>query len=164
MLSIVANTLSGKLFFWNKTLTHYHHRTMSMWVQYEKSIAAWLHHISNKFIQAPRKSPLLTLNHTHTLEASTCPTKNNCSSKNCTQLDSLPLEHLHDSDMWHAGIVHYKKLNPVLVRLTQHHPVLRASLSYKLKQSPFDYFMHMTKSNSCGWAYSLDLINTAINR
>ena len=81
---------------------------MYTWLQSMKSIVAWIHNIRTEMIQASGSPPFLTLHHLPTLEASTCPTKRSCSSKNCTQLDSLPLEHLHDSDMWHAGIVHFK--------------------------------------------------------
>ena len=66
----------GKLLFWDKTLTHYHHRTMSTWSEYEKSISAWIHHIMRKIIQAPGRPPFLTLHHRPTLEYFTHLTKN----------------------------------------------------------------------------------------
>ena len=62
--------------------------------------------------------------------------------KNCTQLDSLPSEILHNIDIWNARLVHCKKLKPVLVWITQHHLFLPAYDSYELKYSPFDYYMH----------------------
>ena len=80
--------------------------------------------------------------HPPTLEASTCPTKNNYSYKNCARLDSLPSELLHNIDMLHAGLVHCNKLKSFLVWLAQHHPVLCASTSYKLKYAPFEYYTH----------------------
>ena len=38
----------GKPLFWDKTLTHYLHRTMSMWVQYDKPKESWIHHTRNR--------------------------------------------------------------------------------------------------------------------
>ena len=74
----------------DKTLTHYLHRIMSMWVQSDKYKSAWLHRIRTKSIQDPERPPFLKLNHLPNLEAYTCPTKKYCSSKTFTQLDSLP--------------------------------------------------------------------------
>ena len=65
----------GNSLIWYKTLTHYHRHTMSKWGQSDKYIAAWIHHISNKMIQAPGLPPFLTLYHALTLEAFNCPTK-----------------------------------------------------------------------------------------
>ena len=80
---------------------------------------------------------------TTTLEASSCPTKKNISSKNCTQLDSLPYELYHNIDMWNGVlVVHHNKLKPVLVRFTQHHTVLCESTSYEIKYIPFDYYRY----------------------
>ena len=137
VLSIIETSLMGTRFSKDKTLTRYHHCTISTWVQSENSIAEWLQHIRNKSIQAPWHPPIFTLNHPPTLEASTCPTKR-ISYKNCTQFDFLPLELLHNIDMLHVGLVHCNELNSVLVILTQHHPVLCASTAYELKYSPFD--------------------------
>ena len=105
-------------------------------------IAACINRIRNKRIHAPWRPPFLTLHHPPTLESSTRQSKNDCSPKNCTQLDSLPLDMLHNICMWDAGLVHSNKLKPVLVELTQHHPVLHASTSYKLKYIPFKYYMY----------------------
>ena len=115
---------------------------MSTWVQYEKSIASCIHRIRNKRTHSPGRPPFFTLHHPPTPEASTCPTFTNHSYKNCTQLDSLPSELLHNIDMWRAGLVNHIKLKPVLVQITQYYPVLCASTFYKLKYPPFDYFMH----------------------
>ena len=61
------------------------------------------------------------------------------SYKNCTKLDLLPLELLHNIDMWHVGLVHRNQLKPVLIRIIQHHPVLCESAAYELKYVPFEY-------------------------
>ena len=53
-----------------------------------------------------------------------------------------PIGTSHNIDMWHAGILHHNKLKQILVQLTQHHPVIRASISYELKCVPFDYYTH----------------------
>ena len=122
---------------------------MYMWVQYEKSTAAWIQRIRNKSIQAPGIPTFLITHHPPTLESSTSPTKT-FSHKKCTQLDSLPLELLHNIDMRHAGIVNHKKLKPVLVQLTQKHPVLFEYTSYKLKYNPFDYLPHYERIQYVG--------------
>ena len=44
--------------------------------------------------------------------------------------------------MWYVGLLYLNKLKSVLVRLIQHHPVLRASTSDKLKYTPIDYYTH----------------------
>ena len=108
-----------------------------MWDQYEKSIKVWLHLIRNKRIQEPGHITVLTLHHPLTLEASTRPTKQ--SYKNCTHFYFLPLEILHNIDMWYADLVHYNQLKPVLVRLAQYHLVIRATMAYNPKYTPFDY-------------------------
>ena len=64
------------------------------------------------------------------------------SYKNCTQLDSFLSELLHNISIWKVGLVHQNKLKPVLVKITQHHPVICVSMSYKLKYMPFNYFMN----------------------
>ena len=120
----------------------YLHLTMPTWRQYYKSIAAWIHCIRNKRIQDPGIPPLLTIYHPPNLEYSTRPTKKSCSSKNCTQMDYLPFNLLHNISIWHAGLENHNKLKPVLELLTQKNPVLCASIFYKLKYSPFDYFIH----------------------
>ena len=124
---------------------------MSMWVQTKTYIVAWIHCIIHKRIQAPWRPPFLTIHHPPTIEASTCPTKK-CSYKNCTQLDSLPLELLHNIDMWHASIVNCKKLKRVSLLLKQHHPVICASTSNKLKYVPFYYYTHYYHIKYV-WAY-----------
>ena len=96
----------GNSLFWEKSLTRYLQRTMSMWGQSEKSIAAWIHCIRNKGVQAPGRPSFLTLHHPTTLEDSTRQTKTKTSYKNCTLFYSLPSELLHNIDMWYAGIVH----------------------------------------------------------
>ena len=58
------------------------------------------------------------------------------------QLDSLPSELLHNIDMWNAGVVYGIKLKLVLMRLTQHHPFLRAYTYDKMKYTPFEYYMY----------------------
>ena len=115
---------------------------MSTWGQYEKAIEALIQCIRNKRIQAPGRPPFLAINHPPKLEASTRPTKNYFSSKNLRQFDSLPSDLLHNIFMCHASLVHRNKLKIFLVQLTQRHPVIFASTSYKLKYIPFDYFMH----------------------
>ena len=137
VLSVIEKFSSGNSLFWYKTLTLYHHRTIYTWGQSEKSIVAWIQRISNESIHEPGRHALTTLHHTPTLEYSTCPTKS-FSYKNCTQLDSLLSELLHNIDMWNAGLAHHKKLKLVLVRLTQHRPVLREPLTYKTTYAPFD--------------------------
>ena len=104
--------------FLKKTLTCYLHCTISMWGQTEKSMAAWLHHIRNIQIRAPRRPPLLMLHHPPKFDASTLPTKNNVSYQIFTQLYSLPSELFNNIGMSRAGILHCNKLKPVLVRLT----------------------------------------------
>ena len=131
-----------KTLFWAKTSTRKLHRTMSTWGQSEKSIAAWIHFISTKRIQDPGRTPFLTLYHTYNLEASTLPTKNSCTSQNCTQFNSLPPDLLHNISMFHAGLVHHNKLKPVILWITQQNPVSLVPKSYKLKYVPFYYFMY----------------------
>ena len=131
----------GNSLFLENMLMCYLHRTMSTWVQYDKYISAWIHRIRNKSTQAPGRPTLLTLHHPPNLEDSTNPTKKSCYSKNCTQSDSLPLNLINNIGICHADIVH-RKIKPVLVQLTQHHPVLFSSTCYKLKYPPFEYCMH----------------------
>ena len=66
---------AGNSLFQDKTLTCYHHCTISTWGQSEKSIVSWIYCIRNKKIQAPGRPPFLALHHPATLEASTYPTK-----------------------------------------------------------------------------------------
>ena len=139
VLIMIETSLVSTHFSGERYLTHYLHNTISTWIQFEKSIASWIHHINNKSIKAPGRHPFITIHHPPTLEASNWPDKNNCSYQNCTQLDSLPSELLHEIGLCNAGLVHGNKLKPVLFQLTKHHPVLRASTSYKLTYSPFGY-------------------------
>ena len=53
----------GKSLFREKTLTHYHHRTMSGLSQYKKYIAAYIHCRSTKNIQATGRPPLIMIHH-----------------------------------------------------------------------------------------------------
>ena len=131
----------GNSLYQYKTLTRYLHRTMYTWSQYEKSISAWVHHNSNIRIQAPGCPPFLTLHHPTTIKIYTCPTKKSCSSKNFTQLDSLPSDLLRNIGMWITGFENLNKLKPVLVQLTQHYPVLCTSTSYKIKYVSFYYYI-----------------------
>ena len=124
--SLCVNSL-----FLDKKLTRYLHKIISKWGQCEKCIDAWIHLIRAKRIEAPGLLPFLTLHHPPTLEGSACPTENSCSSKNCTHLDYFQSELLHNIYMWHTGIVHWNKIKPVLVQLTQHHPVICAPKYYK---------------------------------
>ena len=117
-------------------------RTMSTWGQYYNAVYSCIQRIGNERIQAPGLLYFLTWHHPTTLEASTCLTKNSCSSKNCTQFDSLPSDLLCNICMWNLGVVHSKKLKPVLARLTQHNPILCASTSYKLKYILHEYYIH----------------------
>ena len=121
-----------------------------MWGQYEESIKAWLHRISTARIKAPGRPLALTLHHNPNGEASTCPAKQ-FSNKNHTYLDLIPLELLHNIDMWYSGIVNCNQLEPVLVKLIQHHPVLCASTAYKLKYTPFEYYNNYDHIK-CVWA------------
>ena len=75
VLSIIKLPL-WQLTLRDKTLTKYHNQTMSTWDQTVKSTGAWLQHISNIMVNAPRRPPFLTLHHPPTLEASICPNKN----------------------------------------------------------------------------------------
>ena len=81
---------SGNSLFWDKTSTFYLHHTIFMWGKSGKAISSWVHGIRTKRIHVPGRPPFLTLHHPNNLEASTLLTKKSCSSKNCTQLDSLP--------------------------------------------------------------------------
>ena len=128
----------GKSLFPENILTRYLRRIISMWGQSEKSIAAWLHCIRTKKMQDPVITPFFMIHHPPILEASTRPDKHSCSSINSTQLDYLSSNLLSNIDMCHAGIVHRNKLKPLLVQLTQHHPVLRTSAYHKLKYIPFE--------------------------
>ena len=112
---------------------------MSTWGKSDKYISEWIHCIKNKRIQAPGHPTFLMLHHPPTLEFSTRPTKT-FPTKNCTLLDSLPLELIYDIGMWHAVLLYCNKLKPVLVRLTLHYPVLCATTSYKLKNAPLEYY------------------------
>ena len=125
---------------------------MSMWVQSEKFIDAFLHGISTKSIQAPGRPPFIMLHHPPTIEASTRPTKKSCYSKNCTQFNSLPSDLLYNIFMGHAGLSCRKKIKPVLVQLTQHNPVLRLYKSYNSNMS------HLM----CGHTYALDLTHPTV--
>ena len=128
----------GNSIFQYKKLKLYHFRTMSTWVHTEKSTKSCLHCIRDRRIKAPGLTLFLTIHHPPTIGYHTLPTNNHCYSQDCTQLGSLLSQLIHNIDMWHAGIVHRNKLKPVLVHLTQHHPVFCASTSYELKYSPFD--------------------------
>ena len=141
MLSIIENSLVAVHLFRDRKLMWYHQRNMSTWGQSEKYIAAWIHSIRDKSINASGRTTFLTLHQPPTLEASTHPTKT-VPYKNFTQLDSLPLGLIHNIYMWHASLVHCNKLKPVLVQLTQHCQFICTSTSYKLKYAPFAYFMH----------------------
>ena len=118
-----------------------------MWVQYKKFIKVWLHHIRNIRIQATGRTHVFNLHHPPTLEASTRPTKK-ISYKYCTQFYLLLLV-LRNIDMWHAGIVNHNQLKLFLVRLTQHHQVLRASTACDLNYFPFHYY-----TNYCRLKYA----------
>ena len=130
---------SGREIFRDKTLTRHLRRTMSMRGQSDKSIAVLIYQMSNKTTKAPWCLPLITLHQWPTLEASNHQTKNHCSSKNYTQLYSLPSDLLYNIGMWHTGLVYCNKLKPVLLWIKQKNPVLCASTSYKIKYAPFDY-------------------------
>ena len=125
-----------------KTLTQYIHHTISTWEQYEKTISSWIHRIRTIRIHYPRRLNFLILHYSQTLEDSTCPTKRSYSSKTYTQFYYLPSEILLNIGIWYAGIVHRNKLKLVLVLITQHHPVLCAHKSYKLKYVPFEYLLN----------------------
>ena len=83
---------------------------ISTWGQSEKYVAAWTHHIRTKRIQASGRPLFLTLHHPPTLEDSTFLTKKYCYLKNCTQLDYLPSNLLHNIGIWHMGLVHCNKM------------------------------------------------------
>ena len=131
----------GKSLFLEKILMCYLHHTMYTWGQSEKSIASWIRRIRDKRIQDPGRPPFLMPHHPPNLEPSTLLIKK-MFLKNDTQLNSLLLELLHNIGMYNKGLEHHNKVKPVLVWLTQHHPVLCESTSYKLKYTPFEYFMH----------------------
>ena len=120
----------GNPFLQAQILTHYIYQTMSTWGQYEKSIAALIHHIRTKMTQTPGQHPLLIWHHPPNLEDFIRLTKNSCSSKNCTQFDSLPSDLLHNIDMWNLGLVHRNKLKSVLDQITQQNFIIFASTSY----------------------------------
>ena len=111
-----------------------------MWVQTDKYIKGWLRSIRKRRIKSPGRPPLLTLHQPPTIESNTHKAKKTCSSKNCTQLDCLPLEHLFNIDMWHVGLVDCNKLERIMVKLTEHYTFLLAYTSYELKYTPFDYY------------------------
>ena len=125
-----------------KTLACCHHHTMSTLGQTDKSKVEWIRCIRNRRINSPGRPHFLTIHQPTTLEASSNPTKNYVSYKICTQLDSLPSEILHSIDMCHAGLLHCNKLKPILLKLTQHPPVIHAYTSYEFKYFPFDYHTH----------------------
>ena len=143
----------GNSFLWYKPLTHYLHCTMSTWVKYEKTIVTWIRCIMNKRIQAPGRPPFLMQHHPPThpwcLHFSN---KKVLFLQKITPLYYLTLYLLYNIGMWNAGIVHHKKLKPLLVWLTQHHQVLRTSTSYKLKYSPLDYYMYYNNTRYV-WVY-----------
>ena len=113
-----------------------------MWGQSDKSIKSWLHHISTERVQALGCTPLFTLHHPPTyppLKLPLAQLKIN-SYKNYAPLNFLPLELLYIFDIWYAVILNFNQLKPVLVQLTQHHSVIRASTANGLKYNPFDYY------------------------
>ena len=65
--------------------------------------------------------------------------------------------------MWHAGLVNSNKLKPVMVRLTQYHPVIHASTSYKLKYAPLNTACITTTSDMNGQTDALELTNLTPN-
>ena len=65
-------------------LTRLPHIHRTMWVQYEKYMAAWLQHIMTASIKYPGHPALLTMQHLTNLKGSTFQTKNKFSSKNRT--------------------------------------------------------------------------------
>ena len=93
-------------------------------------------------IQYPGRPTFLTLHHLTTLESSTCPTKNYCSFKNCTQFYYPSSYILQNIGMWHAGLLHGIKIKLVLERLKQQNTIIFASKAYKLKYVPFEYFIY----------------------
>ena len=59
-------------------------------------------------IKVSVRSTLLKLCHPPTLEFSTRSNKNSCSSKNCTQFNTLPSDILNTIDTWYFSLVHHK--------------------------------------------------------
>ena len=51
--------------------------------------------------------------------------KNSCSSKNCTQFDTLPSDTLYTVETWHFILVHCNNFKKLLAQLRQHNPILR---------------------------------------
>ena len=93
-------------------------------------------------IKVPGHPNLLQRHHQPTLEVSTCPTKNECSSKNCTQLDTLRSDILHTIDTRYLSLVHHETFKKVLAWIKHQNPVLHSTRSYKLKYIQFDNPMH----------------------
>ena len=112
-----------------------------MWGQSDKFMKTCIHRIRTARIQAPGRPPVLKLHHPPTHEYSAHPTKKNFLKK-LTQFYFLPLVLIYNIYIWNTGLLHRNHIKPVLVRITQHYPVLRASTAYDLKYVPFDYYTH----------------------
>ena len=133
-----SNFPCGNSLFEVHILMRYLRCNISTWGKSEKAISTWLHRIRTKRIHPPGRHHFLTLHRPSTFEASPCPTKRYCSSKYFTHLNLLQSYLLRNIGMWNVGLVHCKKLKPVLELLTKHNPVIRASKSYKIKYAPIE--------------------------
>ena len=60
--------------------------------------------------KVPGSPPLLKSQNPSSLEVSTCPNKNYCSSKLCTQFYTLPSDILRTIDPRNFSLVHHKKI------------------------------------------------------
>ena len=77
------------------------------------------HCIRTERIKSPGHLNFLTRHRLATLEASARLTKKTCLSKNSTQLDSLPLDILHEIYTWYLGLVNCNIITPVLAQITK---------------------------------------------
>ena len=67
-------------------------------------------------IKVPEHPPFLNQQKNYH-EVFTLPTKKYCSSKNCTQFDTLPSDTLHNILTWNLSLVHHEKIRIVMVQL-----------------------------------------------
>ena len=134
---------------------------MFTWGQYEKAIVPWIYRIRTKRIQASGRHPLLTLHHLPNLEAFTNWNKKSCSSQNCTQFDSLPLDFLHNVGIWNTCLVHCNKLKFLGVNHTKKELFVIQSL-INSNTPLLTNSCIMMSSNMCCQTDALDLTRTTV--
>ena len=72
--------------------------------------------------------------------------------KNSYVFYTLPLDILCNVCKWHSSLLHCKKINKSLTRITQKNPVLCSTRYSRPKYLPLNYPMHY-KYTSYTWAY-----------